>query len=126
LKELAGQIPVTDLAQQLNDFSDTAAVIENLDLIISVDTCVPHLAGAMGKPVWLLLCSAPAWQWMLDRPDSPWYPTMRIFRQSHPDHWHDLFHHVAQELTTSVYKPTVPSVPQEQHFPPSPAPFHFA
>ena len=98
LKELAGKIPVTDLAVHLHDFSDTAAVIENLDLIISVDTCVPHLAGAIGKPVWLLLCNAPAWQWMLDRPDSPWYPTMRIFRQSQPGQWQDVFHQVAREL----------------------------
>ncbi|MHC4346793.1 MAG: tetratricopeptide repeat protein [Planctomycetota bacterium] len=98
LKDLAGKIPVTDLAEDLHDFSATAAVIENLDLIVSVDTCVPHLAGAMGKPVWLLLCNAPAWQWLLDRPDSPWYPAMRLFRQTQPGHWHDVFHRVTQEL----------------------------
>jgi Flp pilus assembly protein TadD len=107
LKEFAGKIPVTDLADHLHDFSDTAAVIEDLDLIISVDTCVPHLAGAMGKHVWLLLCSAPAWQWMLDRPDSPWYLTMRIFRQTQPDHWHDVFQQVTQELTALLHQPTL-------------------
>jgi len=107
LKQLAGRIPVTDLADHLHDFSDTAAVIENLHLIVSVDTCVPHLAAAMAKPVWLLLSSAPAWQWMLDRRDSPWYPTIRLFRQSRPGHWQDLFQQVARELTALLHQPTL-------------------
>jgi len=68
-----------NLADELNDFTDTAGVIENLDLVISVDTAVLHLAGAMGKPVWALLTFAPDWRWMLNREDSPWYPTMRLF-----------------------------------------------
>jgi len=78
---------VNDLAPQLTDFALTASAIEQLDLIISVDTAVAHLAGALGKVVWLLLPFAPEWRWMLDREDSPWYPTMRLFRQSRPDDW---------------------------------------
>jgi tetratricopeptide (TPR) repeat protein len=76
-----------DLTGELFDFADTAALIANLDLVISVDTAVAHLAGSMGKPVWLLLPFAPDWRWMLNRVDSPWYPTMRIFRQTRPGDW---------------------------------------
>jgi len=98
----AGQLDdfpeVTDLADQLEDFSDTAAVVENLDLVISVDTAVVHLAGAMGKSTWTLLPFAPDWRWMLDRDDSPWYPTMRLFRQEKCNDWQGLFARVAQQL----------------------------
>jgi ADP-heptose:LPS heptosyltransferase len=66
---------------ELKDFSDTAALISNLDLIISVDTSVARLAGAMAKPVWILLPSIPDWRWLLDRDNNPWYPTARLFRQ---------------------------------------------
>jgi ADP-heptose:LPS heptosyltransferase len=90
--EAAGQIaegamPITDWTDELNDMADTAALIDNLDLVISVDTAVAHLAGAMGKPVWLLLKSVPDWRWMLNRLDSPWYPTMRLFRQTEMNDW---------------------------------------
>ncbi|HUT30692.1 MAG TPA: tetratricopeptide repeat protein [Sedimentisphaerales bacterium] len=102
LNESAEQIPVVNLEEHLHDFSDTAAVIENLDLVISVDTCVPHLAAAMGKPTWTILCAAPAWQWLLDRSDSPWYPTMRLFRQTKTGQWADVFHNVAEHLTKLV------------------------
>jgi Glycosyltransferase family 9 (heptosyltransferase) len=67
--------------EEMNDFSDTAALIECLDLVISVDTAVLHVAGALGKDVWALLPYVPDWRWMLNRKDSPWYPTMRLFRQ---------------------------------------------
>jgi ADP-heptose:LPS heptosyltransferase len=77
---------------------DTAAVIHHLDLVITCDTSVAHLAGAMGKRVWVLLRYSPDWRWMLNRPDSPWYPTMRLFRQSRPGDWDMLFQQVAQEL----------------------------
>lgn len=70
-----------DLTVNINDFSDTAALIDQLDLIISIDTATAHLAAALGKPTWLLLPFAPDWRWLLRRNDSPWYPTMRIFRQ---------------------------------------------
>jgi len=74
-------------ADDLNDFEDTAALIENLDLIISVDTSTAHLAGALGKPVWLMNRFDTCWRWFLEREDSPWYPTFRIFRQPTPYDW---------------------------------------
>jgi hypothetical protein len=76
-----------DLSPQLDSFDDTAAVISNLDLLISVDTSLVHLAGAMGRPVWTLLPFFSDWRWMLDRSDSPWYPTMRLFRQPRRGDW---------------------------------------
>jgi Tfp pilus assembly protein PilF len=72
---------------EIGDFSDTAALISQLDLIISVDTSIAHLAGALGKPVWILLTHAPDWRWLLDRDDSPWYPSARLFRQSEMREW---------------------------------------
>jgi len=74
------------------------ALIANLDLLIGVDTCVLHLAGAMGRPAWGLTCAEPAWQWMLDRPDSPWYPTVRLFCQRQPYDWSDVFEQVGEAL----------------------------
>jgi tetratricopeptide (TPR) repeat protein len=91
-------LKLTDYTEELNDFSDTAALIENLDLIISVDTAVAHLAGALGKPVWTLIPFAPDWRWMLNREDSPWYPTMRLFRQSSPGDWESVIVKVKDEL----------------------------
>lgn len=78
---------VIDLTDQIYDFADTAALIEQLDLIISIDTSVAHLAGTLGRPVWLLLPYAPDWRWLLERSDTPWYPSMRIFRQIQPGDW---------------------------------------
>ena len=98
VKDLAGRMPLMNLADELNDFTDTAAVIENLDLVISVDTAVLHLAGAMGKPAWAILSSAPDWRWMLDRQDSPWYPTIRLFRQRSYGDWDGVFERIAEEL----------------------------
>ena len=83
---------------ELNDFSDTAALIEEMDLIISVDTSVAHLAGALGKDVWILLSYHPDYRWMLDRKDSPWYPTCTLFRQSKIDDWSD----VVLEITSNL------------------------
>jgi tetratricopeptide (TPR) repeat protein len=82
----------------LNDFSDTAALVSVLDLVISVDTAVAHLAGAMGKPVWVLLPLVCDWRWLTDRQDSPWYPSMRLFRQGRGETWPDVFHRVAAAL----------------------------
>lgn len=93
---------VVNLAPQLDDFRDTAAVIDALDLVITVDTSVAHLAGALGKETWLLLPHVPDFRWMLDRSDSPWYPTMRIFRQPAPREWGPVFADVEQELRTRV------------------------
>lgn len=86
------------LGEYLKDFADTAGVLQNLDLLISVDTSVAHLAGAMGKPVWLLLPFAPDWRWLLRREDSPWYPTMRLFRQQTPGDWTSVIGHLVGEL----------------------------
>ena len=91
-----------DWTEELNDFADTAALIANLDLVISVDTAVVHLAGAMGKPVWTLLPFAPDWRWLLDRQDSPWYPTMRLFRQPSIGDWDSVMQRVAGALSELV------------------------
>ena len=97
----SGDIPagMVDIAEEFRDFADTAAVIENLDLVITVDTAVAHLAGAMGKPVWIMLPFVPDWRWMLDREDSPWYPTARLFRQDRSRRWEPVIQRVAGELT---------------------------
>ena len=76
-----------DWSGQLNDFADTAALLQQLDLLISVDTAVVHLAGALGRPVWVLSRFDGCWRWLLQRDDSPWYPTLRLFRQREPDSW---------------------------------------
>jgi hypothetical protein len=85
-----------NLGDELIDFAETAAVISELDLVITVDTAVAHLAGSLGKAVWLLLIYAPDWRWMLGREDSPWYPTMRLFRQTRPGDWSDVVERAAR------------------------------
>jgi tetratricopeptide (TPR) repeat protein len=84
--------------EQLGDFSDTAALISQLDLVISVDTSVAHLAGALGKPAWILLTHAPDWRWLLDRNESPWYPAARLFRQSDGREWGSVIAQVRDAL----------------------------
>jgi tetratricopeptide (TPR) repeat protein len=98
---------IGDLGQKFNDFSDTAAAIENMDLIISVDTSVIHLAGAMGKTAWLVIPYESDWRWMLNRQDSPWYSTVRIFRQIQPGDWDDVFQRVAEQLKILIEKQMV-------------------
>ena len=93
----------TDIRQwsaQLDSFADTAALIEQLDLVIAVDTSVAHLAAALGKPVWLLLPFSPDWRWLVARDDTPWYPTMRLFRQSGSGDWQGVLQRVATALKT--------------------------
>ncbi len=89
---------ISDWSELLKDFGETAGLIANVDLVISVDTAVAHLAGAMGKPVWVLLPFPPDWRWLLDRADSPWYPTMRLFRQKFRGEWRPVIQAVAEAL----------------------------
>jgi ADP-heptose:LPS heptosyltransferase len=89
-------------AQDLCDFSDTAALIANLDLVITIDSAVAHLAGAMGKPVMLMLPFSADWRWMLGRSDSPWYPTMRLFRQTRAGDWSTCIGQITQALREIV------------------------
>jgi Flp pilus assembly protein TadD len=105
LQDEKDHLPVTDLTECLGDFADTAAAIARLDLVISVDTAVAHLAGALGKPVWVLLPFAPDWRWMLDREDSPWYPTARLFRQTRPGDWPGVFDRVGTALEDTPASP---------------------
>ncbi len=90
---------LVDWTEELNDFADTAALVANLELVIAVDTAVAHLAGAMGKPVWTLLPIFPDWRWLLEREDSPWYPSMRLFRQSSWGDWDSVVTRVVEALS---------------------------
>jgi hypothetical protein len=93
---------ISTCAEQLHDFSDTAALCECLDLVISIDTSVAHLSGALGKPTWILLQFSPAWRWLLDRDDSPWYDSARLFRQPAAGDWDAVCERVARELRTTL------------------------
>ncbi|MCC6301621.1 MAG: tetratricopeptide repeat protein [Gammaproteobacteria bacterium] len=98
-RELLARHPwIRYVGAELNDFGDTAALVECLDLVISVDTSVAHLAGALGKPTWILLPYHPDWRWLLDREDSPWYSGVRLFRQPRPGDWDSVIARVAAEL----------------------------
>ena len=89
---------IRDFGDALHDFSETAALIANLDLVIAADTAVAHLAGAMGKEVWILVPQIPDWRWLLDRTDSPWYPTARLYRQPRIEDWNSVIDKVTQDL----------------------------
>ena len=91
-----------DFTNDLQDFADTAALIENLDLTISVDTSVIHVAGALGRPVWLLNRFNGCWRWLLDRNDCPWYPTLRQFRQPYPGDWDSVVAEIARALQSEA------------------------
>ena len=95
---LGEQKDIIQFADALRDFSDTAALIANLDLVISVDTSVAHLAGALGRPIWVLLPYLPDWRWLLDRDTSPWYPTARLFRQDRTRSWDSVIPNVRDAL----------------------------
>lgn len=90
--------PILHFGDELKDFTETAGLVANMDLVISVDTSVAHLAGAMGKPVWVLLPFSPDFRWLLDREDSPWYPTARLFRQPAIGDWDSVMARLVQEL----------------------------
>jgi len=90
------RLPLTEITS----FDDTAAIIANLDLVISVDTSIAHLSGALGTPVWILVPWAPDWRWLLDREDSPWYPTARLFRQNEAGDWQGVIDRVARSLNS--------------------------
>ena len=85
-------------ASELNDFTDTAALIENLDLVIAVDTSTAHLAAALGKPTWILNRFDTCWRWLQEREDSPWYPSVRLYRQKQQGDWDGVLSHLKQEL----------------------------
>jgi hypothetical protein len=87
----AGQQPVVDFGQRLGDFYNTAAIVRNLDLVISCDSSPAHLAGSIAAPVWVALTHVPDWRWLLGRSDNPWYPTMRLFRQQRRGDWEGVF-----------------------------------
>jgi hypothetical protein len=88
----------TDFNDLLTDFAETAGLVANLDLVITVDTAIAHLAGAMGKPVWILSRFDGCWRWLQNRDDSPWYPTARLFRQTEPGRWDTVVQQVTQAL----------------------------
>lgn len=101
----AGQ-PLTALGAQMEDFADAAAIVSQLDLVICVDTAVAHLAGALGKPCWVLLPAMDTdWRWLLERTDSPWYPSLRLFRQSNLEDWRQTVDEVAKALKDWARRP---------------------
>lgn len=95
-------VNMANMAGQLRTFQDTAGVINGLDLVVSVDTAVAHLAGALGKPVWTFIPASSDWRWLLDRTDTPWYPTMRLFRQPQTGDWQPAILRLAQALRCLV------------------------
>ena len=98
----ATEMNVIDLSPQIGDFCDTAMLLSGLDLLISVDTAAAHLAGAMGMPVWIMLKFSPDFRWQLDRSETPWYPTAKLFRQSTAGDWKPVVEAVAKELEQAV------------------------
>jgi hypothetical protein len=105
LEEIPIRLRPRQVIRDSDDALDTASLIQSLDLVIAVDTMVAHLAGALGKPVWLMLAQPSDWRWMLDRDDSPWYPTMKIFRQATTGIWAELVASVQENLETFAAPP---------------------
>ena len=93
---------IMNLGNKLRDFADTAAVIAQLDMVISVDTSIAHLAGALGKPVWVVLPYPGDWRWMLDRDDTSWRPTAWLFRQNRPGSWTPVFDRLRRALHDEI------------------------
>jgi hypothetical protein len=94
------------IGESVGDFADVAAIVDQLDLVIAVDSTIAYLAGALGKPVWILLCFAADWCWFIGRDDSPWYPTARL--QQEPGHWGTVIERVKALLPTLVKRVTPP------------------
>ncbi len=109
LNEIPASMKIKNIAADFDDFYDTAAAIQNMDLIITVDTAVAHLAGALGKEVWTLIPFVPDWRWMLNREDTPWYPTMRLFRQPEYGDWDSVINKVICELEKQVHLKGAPN-----------------
>lgn len=99
---LTARPDIQTFTEQFDNFTDTAALIELMDLVITIDTSVAHLAAAMGKPVWIMLRYAPDWRWLLEREDSPWYPTIRLFRQPNLGDWDNVIARVKDALTQKL------------------------
>lgn len=97
-----GRAPLINLGAEIIDFDDTMAILQNLDLLVTVDTSVAHLAGAMGRPVWLMVPRVPDWRWLLEREDTPWYPTVRLFRQTAARRWDDVARWIAREMIGAI------------------------
>jgi hypothetical protein len=98
----SGIIELGEIDAEHGAFMDTAAIMMNLDLVITSDTSVAHLAGALGVPVWVALPLVPDWRWLLDRSDSPWYPTMRLFRQTKLGDWQGPFEEIEAALRDAI------------------------
>ncbi|HQU42170.1 MAG TPA: tetratricopeptide repeat protein, partial [Pirellulales bacterium] len=134
-QEQLGQVSfgerIVDLSPRLESFDDTAAAMEHLDLVICCDTSVAHLAGALARPVWVAVATVPDWRWLLDRDDTPWYPTMRLFRQHRRGDWHDVFARITSALaewtgaTMDVSTSTLPSADQHGQQTGEPADAHY-
>ncbi|WP_353572581.1 tetratricopeptide repeat-containing glycosyltransferase family protein [Candidatus Albibeggiatoa sp. nov. BB20] len=101
-QHLTPEMPIQDCSHQLHNFSDTAALIQALDLVITVDTSVAHLAGALGQKTWIILPHVPDWRWLLNRNDSPWYPTAMLFRQTQAKDWTSVFTQLQHELNQLI------------------------
>ena len=100
-----GPAPLINIGAEIDDYDDTMAILEKLDLLVTVDTSVAHVAGAMGRPVWIMLPRAPDWRWLLDRTDTPWYPTVRLFRQQTVRQWGDVAKTIAADLAQHDWQP---------------------
>ena len=97
-----GCAPLINLGPEIQDYDDTMAIPDNTELLVTVDTSVAHLAGAMGRPVWIMLPCAPDWRWLLQREDSPWYPSVRLFRQRQVRRWDDVVQRITFRLTAGA------------------------
>jgi hypothetical protein len=102
-----GRAPLINVGAEIQDYDDTMAIMDNLDVVVTVDTSVGHLAAAMGRPAWIMLATAPDWRWLLERSDTPWYPTVRLFRQTVARQWGDVMQHVADGLRERFAPPPV-------------------